>query len=142
MELFDFIDSMFDKDKYKSISYSVKKKHAFITLRIMANKYPETVQKFNIIGINQIMVLDYMHTMLAPRYDRKPQWVYLKGKKKEESKNDEKLKSYKKEYKNYIMNKYEISEADFKQWQLFDVESLLEEFKNLEKLDKEKLIKI
>lgn len=142
MELFDFISVMFDSAKYKTVSYSVKKKHAFITLRIMANKFPETMQRFNLIGINQVMVLDYMNTVLSKQYSRKPDWVFLKGKKKEESKQIEKIKSYKKELKNYIMNRHEISERDFQFWQATDAESLLEEFKNLEKLEKDGLIKI
>lgn len=108
----------------------------------MANKYPETIQKFNYIGINQVMVLDYMNSVLSRQYSRKPEWIFLKGKKKEESKQIEKIKAFKKEIKNYILNKHEISEKDFQFWQAVDIDGLLAEFKYYEKLEKDGLIKL
>jgi len=142
MELFDFINSLFDKNEYKKASKSIKRKHAFITLRIIANKYPDTIQKFNIIGIDQTLVLDYIHTTLSGRFTRKPNWLFLKGKRKDQSKIIEKIKSFSKELKNFVLNKYEISEKDFEFWINVDSDSVLSELKKYEKLEKEKLISL
>jgi hypothetical protein len=86
MELFDFVNSLFSKEKYSKIKNVEKPKHFFMTQRFMSIKYPVVANEFNIIGISYTVILDYWHKQMSNIYTTPPNWMYVKTKKAKEEK--------------------------------------------------------
>lgn len=79
MDLLPFIDAMFNKQQYAGISNSIKKKHFFMVQRFMSIKYPLEANRFNIVGINYVVAVDFWHIVLSRAFNRKPGWIFTKS---------------------------------------------------------------
>jgi len=85
LELFDFIDCLFSKEKYKAVPNSDKRKHCFMTLRFLSIKYPWEANMYNLIGTNEVSTMDVWHLIMTKTHTRKPQWLYTKSEKRAET---------------------------------------------------------
>lgn len=84
MEMFDYIKTLFDKEAYREVTDSDKKKHSFMMLRYVSIKYPLEANSFNLNGVDQLSMSDYWHWFFSNNYKSAPNWLYTKTKKNEE----------------------------------------------------------
>ena len=136
MELFPFIDSLFDKKVYATVPDSVKRKHFFMAQRFISIKFPEQVDFYNHVNINQVAVMDFWHRWLNIKYKSKPKWMYTKSVKKKSKVTDkvaEKLAKIKITTVKYYMKFHECSQDDFDFRAEIFPDGLLDELKKIEK---------
>ncbi len=76
--LFDFMDALFDKGKYKTLSDTDKRSNFFMAQRFMSIVDPVHANFFNKVGINQVVVMDYWNRLMNIKYPTKPRWTFTK----------------------------------------------------------------
>lgn len=129
IQLFDFIDALFDKNKWKEIKEVDKRSSSFMTLRFLSIKYPEQVESMNIVGISKERILDFWHLYLTQKYTRKPNWIYTKTNPSKTKKEKDIFDKIKKETITYYMEKYMIDPRDFETLKQIFPEELLSDLK-------------
>jgi hypothetical protein len=135
MDLFTYIDSLFDKQKYKDVTNAIKKKHSFMLMHYMSIQFPKECVSMNHIRSNEIVVSDFCHQILTKKYTKKPNWIYLKNQAKDNS--IKKLSFTKSELIEY-KNSRDLSDKDFDfLFELYPTQ-IEEDIKNFQKYQKEK----
>jgi len=141
MELFDFINALFNKEKYAAIPDSEKKSKFFMTQRFISIKYPLQAQQFNMNGINQVVVMDFWASWLSNSYNRPPKWLYTKSIKKKKVDKTDKIATALGRIKTTTVDFYlklrKLDRRDYDFLQTIDPEGLLGELKTLEAAIKE-----
>jgi hypothetical protein len=111
MQLFDFIDSIWDDKVWKGVTNNIKKKHFFMLQRFMSIAYPKQADKMNVNGINEVAVVDLWAGYLKKKYKYKPKWFFTKVDKSE--KKGDKIGKIGNKVKNFYMSEKKMSEKDF-----------------------------
>jgi len=109
MELFDFIDALFCKIKYKAVADSDKYKHWYMTNRFLSIRYPIEINNSQIIGLgmkNSARMMDFWHNVLVKHYKSQPNWLRTKSGTKQ--KVVDVLKSFDKEIISAYCNHHQI----------------------------------
>lgn len=129
--LFSFIKIFFtEPETYNSLKQYDKGKNRFMLNRFMAINFPNMANRFNLNGTNPANVVDSWH-IVAQRYTRVPGWIYTKIDKQTKvnnvkyDPNPEALKIY--------LNKYQISQRDFKEALKFKPDEVMAEIQHIEK---------
>lgn len=78
IQLFDFIDSLFNPKKYQTNTTVDKRQSFFMTERMMSIHYPSQVEQLNVLDINKERVMDFWASYLSKSYSRKPGWIFTK----------------------------------------------------------------
>jgi hypothetical protein len=129
--LFSFVKVFFtDSETYDSLKQYDKAKHRFMVNRFMAINYPVMANKLNRIGTNAANVIDSWH-MIAQRYTRVPGWIYTKLNK--QTKVDNKVYDPDPEALKFYLNKYQISQRDFRLALKFNPDPVMKEIEYIEK---------
>lgn len=113
MDYIDFVNALFDNQKWSSVSDADKKKNLFLFLRLISIKFPELAHAFNKNKINEAQTVDYLRNLLVSRYSSKPQWIFTKRESAVKDVNWEKLKKFDNKYVIMYINKNELSSIDF-----------------------------
>jgi hypothetical protein len=129
--LFSFIKIFFtESETYDNLKQYDKGKNRFMLNRFMAINFPQMANRFNLNGTNAANVVDSWH-IVAQRYTRVPGWIYTKVDKQTKVNNIKydpdpvALKIY--------LNKYQISQRDFKDALRFNPDEVMDEIKRIEK---------
>ena len=130
LDLFKFVDCLFDVNQYKNVTNQDKKSNFFMVQRFMSIKFPLEADFLNVIGINEIHVMDHWHRVLTKKYHSKPGWIYTKSQKKEKIKN--KIDSIDKETISIYLKLKKMDRRDFDFKLLINQDDLVEELKKLE----------
>jgi len=86
MELFDFINTIFNKkDQYEDLSYGEKTKHVFMVNRFFSIKYPQQAELFNRMNTPPLGVIESWR-LVANSFNRTPGWIFTKTKRAEKQK--------------------------------------------------------
>lgn len=78
IQLFDFIDSLFNSKKYSTNTAVDKRQSFFMTERMLSIHYPLQVEQFNVLDINKERIMDFWSSYLSQSYSRKPGWIFTK----------------------------------------------------------------
>lgn len=79
MELFDVVNAIFSKEKWKEVSRIDKDKYFFMVNRFISIAHPKQASVFNLRTISKEHVLNYWNRQLSKLYKGIPNWVYTKG---------------------------------------------------------------
>lgn len=142
MDLFEFIDTLFSKEKYAIVPDSIKNKHFFMTQRFMSIRYPMEANNFNVIGINQVIAMDFWHMILAKRFTKKPFWIFTKTKKSKDKEKSHKIEKMNLKLVNFYLKNKKMDRRDFEFLKEIYPDKLHEELKRIEKTVKDNSIKI
>lgn len=85
MELFDFLDALFDKNRWKTVSDTDKYKFFYMTNRFLSIRYPVEINNTQIIGLggkNSARMMDFWHMIVTKHHKRPPNWLRTKSGKK------------------------------------------------------------
>jgi len=129
--LFGFVKVFFTEPEiYNGLKQYDKAKNRFMINRFMSINYPVMANRLNKNGTDAANVVDSWY-MIAQRYTRVPGWIYTKINKQTKVNNvaydpdPEALKIY--------LNKYQISQRDFKQALKFNADAVMKEIQYIEK---------
>jgi len=136
VDLFEIVDSLFNKEKYKKIPKKDIEKEYFMIMRILSNKMPVTINNLDTVGTNKIAVIDHMATILGNNYRSKPQWAYIPSFKKDKNGVHGKLEPLEKKYKSILIDKLEMGSVDYDDWKRTDPDDLLEVYKSMDEQEK------
>ncbi len=89
MELFDVVNAIFHKTKWKEVSRTDKDRYFFMVNRFISIGLPKQASMFNIKHIPKEHVLDYWNKQLSRLYSKIPDWIYTKGQKASKKENAE-----------------------------------------------------
>lgn len=78
VQLFDFIDSLFNPKKYPTNTAVDKRQSFFMTERMLSIHYPLQVEQLNVLDINKERIMDFWASYLSKSYNRKPGWIFTK----------------------------------------------------------------
>jgi hypothetical protein len=81
MELFDVVNAIFHKTKWKEVARTDKDRYFFMINRFISIGVPKQASMFNIKHIPKEHVLDYWNRQLSRLYNKIPDWIYTKGQK-------------------------------------------------------------
>jgi hypothetical protein len=81
MELFDVVNAIFHKTKWKEVPRTDKDRYFFMINRFLSIGLPRQASMFNIKHIPKEHVLDYWNRQLSRLYNKIPDWIYTKGQK-------------------------------------------------------------
>lgn len=110
MDLFEYRNVIFDKEKFSKVEDSEKKKHYFMLLRFFSIKYPVEASQLSLVPYN--IGTKIIHSVLSRSYTgRLPAWVFTKGNSSKEDKKDP-LSSISKEAKDIYAQKLELDTKD------------------------------
>lgn len=141
-DLFEFIDCIFDKVKWKDISQSDKYKHFYMTNRFLSIRYPLEINQCQIVGLgqkNSARMMDFWHNILIRHYPRKPSWLMTKsGKKQSET---DLLKGIDKELITKYSNHHKIDLKSINSLSEFFPKELKEDIKRFSQKDELKKTK-
>lgn len=139
IQLFDFVKCfLVDSKKYNEITYKCKKKHLFMTFRILATKYPKLMNGLN--GCESVELLDSLHKRMHNDLIPCPNWIYSMygGEKNKESK----LGKISKEVKIEFCRRHETEFKNLDLWvRTYGIEDTLKEMKEIENEFKDKIKK-
>ncbi len=138
MELFDFVKAIFtySKSKFGEIPDNIKKRHFFMTQRIISINFPEQTNSFNLLNIDQVSVMNFWNMVMSRKYSGTPKWAFdysktvktaTEAKKKEIKHSAEIIKLYK--------EKYELDEKQYNEIVNFFPDDLSAELKIIEQYD-------
>lgn len=83
MELFDFLNTLFEKpEEWEQLSNVEKKKHFFMTTRRMAIQFPMQANALQHLKINPVETVNFWQKFIRKKYNKVPGWMYTKGVKK------------------------------------------------------------
>ena len=144
MELFDFVDTLFNRKAYLEVPDSIKRKHFFMAQRFMSMRFPLQADQFNRIGINQVVAMDYWSIILSTKYSRKPSFLYNYNKtiKKKDKVKATAIDRIKEDVITYYLKITQRDRRDFEFDKEIFPDEVLEELKNLTKAVKDDGIKL
>jgi len=132
-DLFEFINGMVSKpEEFKKTKMHERAKHFFMVNRLCSIAFPVQASYFNHIKINPAQAVTFWQTLLSAKYNRTPNWMYVKtAKAKAEKKavqpvSDEVMRSY--------CETYKISRRDLDTAILMLGQSMEKELKDFEQL--------
>lgn len=131
IKLFDLIYSMWDDEKWASVSESDKRTHFFMIQRFMSIMYISETSHMNLQQINYARVVDFWREVMKKRYKSKPQFLFTKTKKLEKEK--EKKIAVDKPVIDYYMKHNELDARDFDMLFKMFPDALNEELKTYER---------
>ena len=133
MDLFPFVDSLFDTKKWQLVSDADKKKHFYMANKFLSIQFPIEANNFNINGVNQILVMNMWHQVMSRKFSRTPAFVYTKVVKSDNgSELDKKFSKLDKEaIKRYISDN-QLGSKDFQWLKSIFLEDLISEIKQIE----------
>ena len=128
VQLFDFIDSLFNLKKYQINTAVDKRQSFFMTERMMSIHYPLQVEQLNVLDINKERIMDFWSRYLSGSYSRKPGWIFTKvnPSSKKEAKKDN-FSKIKQPTIDYFLSKNMLDERDYRTLKKDYPEELLEE---------------
>lgn len=132
MELFEFVDSLFDAQKYKKCTNADKKKHFFMAQRYMSINYPIESNNFNKIGINYVAVMDTWNRILTKMFKTKPGWTYTKAIKTAKADVKDKVLDISDEAISFYLKRNKMDRRDFDFLSKIDNEGLYQDLKKIE----------
>jgi hypothetical protein len=146
MEFFDFINSVFDKEKWKNATDTDKRKYSFILVRRFTIMYPKEAILFNKLSTDEVIISDYLSMFFSSLskkrvgskpsdFERAKKLIWLKEKKNIP---DEITKDYKKEVIRFFLNKHVITREDLKTIEISFPKELKSELDSVEKFLKTK----
>ncbi len=93
MELFELTKAMFESPaKYAEATKGDKRKNFFMIQRRMAINFPIQAQLLQHIRINMESAVDWWQRFLRKQYQKTPYWMYQQGVKKNQEKEEKKVK--------------------------------------------------
>lgn len=134
VQLFDFIDSLFNSKKYQNNTAVDKRQSFFMTERMMSIHYPLQVEQLNVLDINKERIMDFWSRYLSGSYSRKPGWIFTKvnPSSKKETKKDN-FSKIKQPTVDYFLSKNMLDERDYDTLKRDYPEELLEELEIIQK---------
>lgn len=134
VQLFDFIDSLFNSKKYQNNTAVDKRQSFFMTERMMSIHYPLQVEQLNVLDINKERIMDFWSRYLSGSYSRKPGWIFTKvnPSSKKETKKDN-FSKIKQPTIDYFLSKNMLDERDYNTLKRDYPEELLEELEIIQK---------
>ena len=134
VQLFDFIDSLFNLKKYQINTAVDKRQSFFMTERMMSIHYPLQVEQLNVLDINKERIMDFWSRYLSGSYSRKPGWIFTKvnPSSKKEAKKDN-FSKIKQPTIDYFLSKNMLDERDYRTLKKDYPEELLEELEIIQK---------
>ena len=134
VQLFDFIDSLFNSKKYQNNTAVDKRQSFFMTERMMSIHYPLQVEQLNVLDINKERIMDFWSRYLSGSYSRKPGWIFTKvnPSSKKETKKDN-FSKIKQPTIDYFLSKNMLDERDYSTLKRDYPEELLEELEIVQK---------
>lgn len=134
VQLFDFIDSLFNSKKYQNNTAVDKRQSFFMTERMMSIHYPLQVEQLNVLDINKERIMDFWSRYLSGSYSRKPGWIFTKvnPSSKKETKKDN-FSKIKQPAIDYFLSKNMLDERDYCTLKKDYPEELLEELEIIQK---------
>ena len=134
VQLFDFIDSLFNSKKYQNNTAVDKRQSFFMTERMMSIHYPLQVEQLNVLDINKERIMDFWSRYLSVSYSRKPGWIFTKvnPSSKKENKKDN-FSKIKQPTIDYFLSKNMLDERDYNTLKRDYPEELLEELEIIQK---------
>lgn len=134
VQLFDFIDSLFNSKKYQNNTAVDKRQSFFMTERMMSIHYLLQVEQFNVLDINKERIMDFWSRYLSGSYSRKPGWIFTKvnPSSKKENKKDN-FSKIKQPTIDYFLSKNMLDERDYNTLKRDYPEELLEELEIIQK---------
>lgn len=134
VQLFDFIDSLFNSKKYQNNTAVDKRQSFFMTERMMSIHYPLQVEQLNVLDINKERIMDFWSRYLSESYSRKPGWIFTKvnPSSKKENKKDN-FSKIKQPTIDYFLFKNMLDERDYNTLKRDYPEELLEELEIIQK---------
>lgn len=139
MDLFTFIEALFDKEKYANIPDSIKRRHFFMVQRFISIRYISEANSFNIIGISQIVAMDFWHMILSKKYSRKPSFLFTKTIK---TKGKDKIDKFDHKFITYFIRVTKMNRKDFNFAREIFPDMLFEKLDRLRKMVKDNSIKL
>lgn len=134
VQLFDFIDSLFNLKKYQINTAVDKRQSFFMTERMMSIHYPLQVEQLNVLDINKERIMDFWSRYLSGSYNRKPGWIFTKvnPSSKKETKKDN-FSKIKQPTVDYFLSKNMLDVRDYDTLKRDYPEELLEELEIIQK---------
>lgn len=134
VQLFDFIDSLFNLKKYQINTAVDKRQSFFMTERMMSIHYPLQVEQLNVLDINKERIMDFWSRYLSGSYSRKPGWIFTRvnPSSKKETKKDN-FSKIKQPTIDYFLFKNMLDERDYNTLKRDYPEELLEELEIIQK---------
>lgn len=134
VQLFDFIDSLFNSKKYQNNTAVDKRQSFFMTERMMSIHYPLQVEQLNVLDINKERIMDFWSRYLSGSYSRKPGWIFTKvnPSSKKETKKDN-FSKIKQPTIDYFLSKNMLDVRDYDTLKRDYPEELLEELEIIQK---------
>ena len=134
VQLFDFIDSLFNLKKYQNNTAVDKRQSFFMTERMMSIHYPLQVEQLNVLDINKERIMDFWSRYLSGSYSRKPGWIFTKvnPSSKKETKKDN-FSKIKQPTVDYFLSKNMLDERDYNILKRDYPEELLKELEIIQK---------
>ena len=134
VQLFDFIDSLFNLKKYQNNTAVDKRQSFFMTERMMSIQYPLRVEQLNVLDINKERIMDFWSRYLSGSYSRKPGWIFTKvnPSSKKETKKDN-FSKIKQPTVDYFLFKNMLDVRDYDTLKRDYPEELLEELEIIQK---------
>lgn len=134
VQLFDFIDSLFNSKKYQNNTAADKRQSFFMTERMMSIHYPLQVEQLNVLDINKERIMDFWSRYLSGSYSRKPGWIFTKvnPSSKKETKRDN-FSKIKQPTVDYFLSKNMLDARDYNTLKRDYPEELLEELEIIQK---------
>lgn len=130
LTLFHFIKEYLfgNKKKWNQLLDSDKKKHYFMSLRIISIRYPQIAAGLSLIKINQAKAMDYLHHKIFMHHKGvAPKWIYESGKKKQKK---QKIDGH---YLNLYLKVNHYNDKDLEFMKKYFYDELCEEVKLLKK---------
>lgn len=138
MNLFDFIELLFrKKSNWWAIPDQEKKKCFFMVQRLLSIKYPEFADKFNRIGINQALALDFWHLYLSRTFVGVPSFMKTATKARRDQKKSKSIKLPDKDDISRYMEFHRLGTKDLDDLLMFEREGTVEDIKDFAKKWKE-----
>lgn len=136
LELFDFVDRIFNKKKFTAAdcTNSDKKKHFFMAQRFISIKYPVEANNFNRVDINQVGIMNIWNGVLDRLHGQKPSWIFIKVDKKDKAKEKikDKIASFDSEVISFYLKNKKMDRRDFDFLVSINPDELSEELKKIE----------
>ncbi len=139
MDLFEFIGTLFNGAAYAQVSEAEKRKHSFMTLRMLSIQYPVEACQFSLNTIQKERLMDFWALFLRRTFVRKPDWLFTKVRRLDAAAKAAKHAVYavKPEICDEYMFRFRVDPRDFALLQEIDPDGLLAELKILQEFFKD-----
>jgi hypothetical protein len=137
MELFELTKAMFESPAtYADATKGDKRKNFFIIQRRMAINFPMEANFLQHIRINMEDTIDWWQRFLRKKYQKTPYWMFLSGVKKNQEKEEKKIKISNETISGYCQF-YQKDPKQVRDAIKFFPEDMVKEMKEFEKMMKE-----